>query len=301
MQGLMTQSRLDALIAEGYGSGRDENYKSWIRVRRRLSSPVSNLHRLTSPKYVRPLHLLSGLEFGAVNVALWLGCSEVREQHPFWPEDHPHPSTGRNAARDHRFPFAPGLLSLAKTAGIKHGVYPGTRIPFVATIDFTLSLGVEWDRIVHWSCKPRSLLETAPNRERMLECIHLETLYSEAVDAKHVVIDGTDFTGHLIGNLDWFRPLRSEWNDLDLNARLGDFTSHFMSVADDTVNLAMDYAAEKMRIPKEISHSLFRMGAWNGFIDIDAFEPVILSRPLRKDALQRKQQLSRKLLGEVHA
>lgn len=301
MHGLVTQSKLDAWMSQGYGSGRDEDYKSWIRVRRRLSSPVSNLHRMTSPMYARPLHLLSGLEFAAANVALWLGVSEVREQHPFWPEEHLHPGSGRDPARDRRLDCAPGLLTLAKDAGIKHGVYPGTRIPFVATIDFTLSLGAERERLVHWSCKPRSLLDRASNRQRMHERIHLESLYSDAVAAKHVVVDGTDFTGHLVGNLDWFRPLRSEWSTPALIRRVEEFTSYFMCAADDTLSTAINYAAERMRITRENAHAIFRICAWNGCIDIDAFEPVIMSQPLKRDFSRRKQQLGLKLLGEFHA
>lgn len=251
--------------------------------------------------YARPLHLLSGLEFAAANVALWLGVSEVREQHPFWPEEHLHPGSGRDPARDRRLDWAPGLLTLAKDAGIKHGVYPGTRIPFVATIDFTLSLGAKRERLVHWSCKPRRLLDGASNKERMHERIHLESLYSHEVGAKHILVDGTDFTGHLVGNLDWFRPLRSEMKSADLAVSCAEFGSYFMSVADDAVNCANHYAGQKMRITREESHALFRMCAWNGCIDIDPFEPVIMSQPLKRDVSKRKQQLSLKLLGEYYA
>lgn len=301
MRGVMTQSRLDSFMSQGYGSGRDESYSSWIRVRRRTSSPVSNLYRFMVPLYKRPIHLLSGLEHSAANVALWLGVKELREQHPLWPNEHLHPSAGRNPDLDRRLPLVPGLLELAKHAGIEHGVYPGTRLPFVATIDFTLSTRGKTERLVHWSCKPRAVLDSAPNRQRMLERINLEELYSTAVGAKHVVIDGSDFTGHLAGNLDWWRPLRSEWVDPGLHGCMEEFGSHVMSVADESVSFAKRYAANKMRLLDEVAETLFRMCAWSGAIDIDPYAPVIMARPLARGGFKRKKELCHRLLGECDA
>ena len=302
MSGVMTMSRLNKLMSNGYGMGRDEQYKSWIRIRRKQSSPVSNLHSMPSPLYKRPLQLLSGLEFAAAHVALWLGANEIREQHPFWPEPHPHPRTGRCWESNHSTLFAPGLLEIAKEAGIKHGVFPGTRIPFVATIDFTLAVGpIQNSRLVHWSCKPRELLDRAPNRNRIRERIQLEMLYSRAVGASHIIIDGTDFTQRLIGNLDWFMPLRSQNKDLDSRDRIEEFSHWFLCVADDSVTNAKHYAAKKMQLDYNEVEKLFRASAWKGYINIDFFEPVIMSRPLSLDTKKRKQQLSIKLLGGLYA
>ena len=299
MAAVMTEARLAQLRRDGCGTGRDEGYKAWIRIRRKLSSPVSNLHSMTNPMYRRSLNLLSGLEFSAANVALWLGANEVREQHPFWPEEHPHPCTGRHPDLDRELGPAPGLLDLAKEAGIKHGVYPGTRLPFVATIDFTVATGA-WhaSRLTHWSCKPRSLLDSAPNRERMLERIELERMYSHAVYAVHVVIDGTHFTRDLITNLDWCRPLRSEMRCPAHRDRLPEFCGLFMSCAQDSIERAIRFAAEKMMIPKLDSEALFRTAAWLGLINIDLSVPIILSRPLRRDSTQLKERLRKELLGE---
>jgi len=298
MAALMTEARLAQLCRDGYGMGRDEAYKSWIRIRRKLSSPVSNLHSMTNPLYRRSLQLLSGLEFSAANVALWLGANEVREQHPLWPKEHAHPSTGRHADLDREFGPAPGLLDLAKEAGIKHGVYPGTRVPFVATIDFTIATGA-WhaSQLTHWSCKPRSLLDSAPNRERMRERIELERLYSHAVHAFHVVIDGTKFTRDLTGNLDWCRPLRSEMRRPSHCNRLSEFCGLFMSCAEDSIEGAIRFSAEKMMVSKLDSEALFRAAAWVGLIDIDMSVPIILSRPLRRDSTQFKERLRKELLG----
>jgi hypothetical protein len=128
MSRIMTEQKLAKAIFEGYGTGPGETYRSWIRVRRRHSSPVSNLRSLHVPACARALQLLFGLEFAAANVAIWPRASEVREQHPLWPNPHPHPASGMHQDYDYYLlGQVPGLLEVAKDVGIDHGVYPGTK------------------------------------------------------------------------------------------------------------------------------------------------------------------------------
>lgn len=300
MAGVMTEKKLAKAIAAGYGSGRDERYQSWIRIRRNLHSPVSNLHSLCVPLYDRPLQLLSGLEFGAANVALWLGAAEIREQHPLWPFAHDHPAKGRHPDLDRSLGRAPGLLEIAKHGGIDHGVYPGTQIPFVATIDFTLSIP-PWHRapLIHWSCKPRALLDSAHNRLRMQERIQMERLYSAVVGAAHVLIDGTQFTSLLVSNLDWLRPLRSELQMLS-RARLQDFGGYLMEAAEtDSLGHAVDHAARQVGLNSDGANCHFRAAAWLGIIDIDPSSHIVMSKPLKRDSAGLKLRLQRELLGEL--
>jgi hypothetical protein len=212
MHGLITEQKLSKHIKAGSGQGRDERYSSWIRVRRKLSSPVSNLFSLFVPTHARALQLLSGLEYSAATAAAWLGVSEIREQSPAWPESHQHPGSGRHPDLDRQLEPVKGLLQIAKEAGIDHGVYPGTRIPFVATIDFTLTMG-PWHqgRLVHWSCKPRELLDSAPNRQRMAERIAMESLYSKEVGSLHKVFDGTQLFASKDGARQDRSSGRSSW------------------------------------------------------------------------------------------
>lgn len=297
---VMTEKKLAAAMAKGYGRGRGDQYRPWIRIRRKLSSPYSNQHCLHVPTYSRALHLLSGLEFAAGNVAVWLGATEVREQHPAWPYAHAHPAAGLNAEIDRKLGSVPGLLDIARKAGIDHGVYPGTSIPFVATIDFTLGIG-KWheNRLVHWSVKPRELLDSAPNRQRMKERIELERLYSVQVGGHHVVIDGTQFTGQLIENLDWLRPLRSELIEMTRSHRLQDFASKFMALANErSIEAAKHDAGSAFGLEGKVMEDHFRAAAWLGWIDIDLSQPVVMSRPLMRDRGRTRARLMN-LFGET--
>jgi hypothetical protein len=298
MSRAMSQKKLDSSIANGCGSGRMETYQSWIRIRRRASSPVSNQYSWPNPLHTRALQLLSGLEHTTANVAVWLGVTEVREQHPAWPYPHRHPASGINPDLDRQLGTVPGLLEIAKDAGINHGVYPGTKIPFVATIDFTLGTG-HWstNRLIHWSCKPRGLLESAPNRERMKERILMEQLYSHSVGGKHVVIDGSHFNGVLAANLDALCPLRSEYLTLKDSSRFLDYGSAFMDVAHEaTVSDAKEHAARLTRLDEKDRETYFRAAAWCGRIDIDMEKPIVMSRLLQIDTRMVKSKLRNELL-----
>lgn len=294
----MTVERLARAISQGYGSGRYEEYKAWIRIRRKLSSPVSNLHAMRVPMYERSLQLLSGLEQKASNVLLWLGCREVREQYPLWPEAHDHPLMGCQREIDARRRPVKGLLEICTEAGIKHGVYPGTRIPFVATIDFAITLGA-WDteRMVFWSCKPREVLDSAPNRQRMHERIEMEVLYAKSVGARHVLIDGTQFPDRLVAQLDWLRPLKEEIDVVVDKTVLGAYAASLMSVADDRslVN-AKGYAARMVKIDGDLAEAYFRAAAWQGLIDIDLAHEIQVWKPLRRDHGKLKSRLRALLL-----
>lgn len=174
--------------------------------------------------------------------------------------------------------------------------------PFVATMDFTLAVG-PWhnSRLVHWSCKPRDLIESAPNKVRIAERIELERLYSQWVSAMHVVIDGTQFPGLLTANLDWLRPLRSEVLQLLCPHRLQDYAGELMAVAaGESLGGAKARTRERMGLETALSEHYFRAAAWLALIDIDLSQPVVYSLPLKRDINGVRTRLARELLGESH-
>lgn len=286
MTSVMTAQRLLDMMAVGLGQGRDEGYKSWIRVRRRTSARLSNLHSMNTPLYDnRSLQLLSGLEFDAAQIVLWLlgRDGEVREQHPAWPGEHVHPLS-RPSLLQTQAPRVPGLLAIAHEAGIKHGFYIGTKLPFVATIDFSVTVRNHADeRLVNISCKPKKLLESARNRSRMQERIKLESLYSDVVGAQHIVFDGEGYSDQIVANLAWMRPYRYQMKDAEIQARICDYSATFMNYVDASIDVAKSEAARKTGVEKALSEDIFKIAAWLGEIPLDFSQPVIMSEPLRRD------------------
>lgn len=299
MSAVITETKINQAIRMGLGQGRDENYQSWIRVRRKLSSKVSKLQSMKTPLYERRVHLLSGLEKAAALVGLWLGAKELREQHPAWPHEHAHPGCGMHPDLDKLLPRVRGLLDVAKELGVAHGVYPGTKIPFVATIDLKWAIG-PWEsrKLINWGCKPRELLDSAKNRTRMLERIAMEELHSRDTGALHRTVDGTQWTDQMANNLDAFKPRRSLLNSYLHPAALEEFAEHFMRVADEATLLqAMNRAAQIMCIRAHLANAYWGAAAWNGLIDIDFRQPIEMHRPLKRDASGFKATLRLALLG----
>lgn len=297
---VMTQVKLAALIKQGLGSNRDARYLPWIRVRRRLTSKVSNLFVIPSVLYERRgLHLLSGLEHRAALLAQWLGATELREQFPMWPDPHQHPLSGIDPERDKTLAQMPGLLEIARNAGIRHGVYPGTKIPFVATSDIVLRLGhPPNDRLVLWACKPLAVMLDA-ERQRTLERLELERLYAVAAGATSVVIDDSTFKkNELAKNLDWLTPLHSELLVFAGSTRLEDFSQSLDErLKTLPIRVASELAGRKVRADLQLSHQLFRLAVWSGLTDIDLSKPILMTRFAALGGRKLKRQIAQHLLG----
>lgn len=300
-RGVMTTSKLTAAIRKGFGRGRDELYQPWIRVRRHLHSKVSKLSTQHTNLYERAIHVLAGTERDSLAIALWLGAIEVREQRPMWPDPHEHPACGLLPELDRRYLPVRGLLDIAKELGVDHGTYVGTNIPFVATIDFTFSVGRWHDRqLIDWSVKPREILDTAPNRERIFERIAMERKYSQEVGSKHVLIDGTQWSELLADNVRDFRPLHSDYGDEGRRRLIEDFSAEFMHVADhETIIDALRRTAQRLKLSWNDANACFQAGAWFGHIDLDFTKPILTTQPMNRDAANTKHRLREQLFG-VH-
>lgn len=293
-QGLgWSQEKVNELVRDGRGLGKGEAYKPWLWIRRRFCSPVSNLHIMHVPFMARPLHLMSCLERSAAEVAAWLGITITCEQKPAWPHAHFRPLT-RGLVR------VPGLVEIARQAGIDHGYYVGSkpRVYYVATLDLMhrIDLPNGESRLLTWSCKPRALLDGGKGRARILERIELDRRYSAAIEATHKVFDGTEVTKTIVGQLDWLRPSRAEYA-LKGTARLADFAGtvlhHSTSVS---LGAAIDAAGCHMGMTHEEADSYFRTASWLGLIDIDVTRRIYTTQPLRRDGGALRKKLTKQLI-----
>lgn len=290
--------RLYDMIDAGVGGSVGENYCAWIRIRRRLSSPVSTLHVEHTPLYShRSLHLLSDEEDRMARIFVWLGVTEVREQMPMWPDPHRLPLLGWHLDRDRSLGDAPGLLEIAKKAGINHGRYWATKIPFIATTDLMVRFGIPPnDRLILCQCKPRKLAE-APENGRKRERLVLETLYAQAIGAYSIVIHEDYLPIVFHENLSWLEPLRSEFLIAQASQQIFDFAHAFMRRCDsDPIEACVEYAASRTKMDRLAGHASFRMAAWAGLIDLDLLQPIQLTRLLRRDGGRLRAQITQELL-----
>ena len=297
---VMTWERMGRLMREGFGHGRDEAYIPWIRVTRRMSSPVSHLTAACTTIHERGLHLLSGLEDSAVRVAAWLGATEIREQFPLFPWAGLHPMHGLDPDRDRTLGPAPAISDISQSAGTKLRLYHGSRIPYVATTDLVIRLGsFPGDRLVFWSCKPQKAIDCAADGDRVEQVLDLEYRYATAIGCKHVVITGDEFAPRLLSNLLWLEPSRSHLRLRSVNAR-AEFVGHFNELADDMpLGQRIAAAANASHTSLAKAHDDFHTAAWLGMIDIDLAKPVLMFRPVIRDVANAKAALRAQLLGDA--
>lgn len=204
MRGTMTWEKLQKLIEEGAGQGHGESYRPFIEVRRRNSSPNSNQTVGPLPGQKRPFHGLARLERHIGMLCYWLGAQDVREQFPVWPFPHSHPLAGAATAEQYETVVAPGLLEIAEDAGIDHGVYVGTGIPYVATLDVVATVLREHvpPRLVVFSCKPYEAVANACPTSRILERLELERRYCRAISARYHIAHDLALPRQLFANLE---------------------------------------------------------------------------------------------------
>lgn len=129
----MTVKKLADMIGEGRGLGAGDRYQPWEQISRRRASPFSNLNLIPVPHLTRLAHFLSRgeREFGLL--LWWLGAEDVREQYPLWPWPHRQPLDQIRAGGPEMKPH-PGMLSVARDAGIRLSNYPGLNVQAVLSI-----------------------------------------------------------------------------------------------------------------------------------------------------------------------
>lgn len=287
-------------IRAGYGQGRGDAYLPWMQIRKNSSSPTSHQVFDSVGLQARNHHFLSELEFHTALLISYLGAAELRECLPLWPFEHPHPDTGLDDDLDLRFDQVPGLLEIAKDAGIKHGNFVGTTLPYIASIDlmFRVWQGRKW-RLLGISCKPKDITEQST---RAQERIELDRLYCTAVGAHHHHEDGSSFSTELIRQLIGFRPAVSFLRAHRRTNRLQDFVCKFNDYANDRfVSDAALAAGRDVRLDRDDAFAFFRLGVWLHLIDIDLTQPVQMRKPIKPGGASVIQALTSRYWGVRHA
>jgi len=288
--------RLRRQLVAGHGRGRGEAYKAWLRVRRRSSSRVSHPILSHLPLAMRSYHLLSKEEENASLVLSWLGAKEIREGLPAWPIDHPHPAIGWDASSEKSLGWVPGLLDIAKSAGIYHGDIAGTRIPYIATIDIVAILPpMPSNRLLFIGCKPtKFLLED----ERAIERLELERRYARSCGGRHRIVHEATFDAQLVENLRCYAPRYDTLTRVESMPQFLEFCAEFVRIsADRPVVVARDQCARLFGVLED-AELMLRAGIWLREIDADLSKPIVRASPLVCDHGRVARSLVSSLMGD---
>lgn len=292
--GKMTWKKLTALIKAGYGQGHFQRYKPWLRVTKRDYSPNSNIGHLPNSALARAHHFRANTECGTIQVARWLGVADIREAFPVWPWPHRHPGFGLPGF-EHSMEL-PGLLSIAETAEIPHGHYPGSAIPYVATLDslVTYKDSAGACRLVAFENKPESVASAPDPLLRAKERLELTRRYCALAGIPRRLIDAERIPRELIVNLDLLEPQLTNKQQsallaspvyehvLDLLQAKGHSTAPVELT--NTLKVRLGY-------PPHLLQAAMHLAIWRQDIDHDLTLPFRPWQPLTPGGRAVKQQL----------
>lgn len=176
-----TELDVEKLIAEGRGKGEGKDYLPWIRVND--FSSLGTSRKVFGLKTHREHHLLSNVEFDLFLLLEWTDdVVDIREQFPLDREI---------------------TIELAKTLGIQHPTYPGTKIPAVMTADFLVTRAEgSSKRLEAFNAKTASELETKP---RSLEKLEIQRVYFSSMGFSHHIVLDSELPQAACRNIEWIR------------------------------------------------------------------------------------------------
>ena len=255
-----TQNDIDRYVAQGYGQGSDADYKPWLRVQDVPSRGRSRkVHGLTTG---RVHHVLSDLEYAYLVV---LEFSErvidIREQFPL-------------------LPLSP-LQDVARQCGIRYPLYAQTRVPFVMTTDFVVTVRAS-DGSVHEfarTVKYTDELSSGNRLLRTLEKLELERAWwmQRGVDWQIVTEQSVDPV--LARNLIWLRgsaQIEQEMHSNDLRDRFVEGISD-AGTHDRTLSALLRTVSYRLRMPYPDAVKLFKYMVWHKALVVDLKTPMLLT------------------------
>lgn len=298
----MTARKLIDMISAGYGQGHGDAYRPFLKNTR---AAISKKGTQSSGKLLyglsRTCDFKSRQEKKIARALQWLGAADVREQFPIWPWPHSHPLVGAPGSERLILPNAPGLLEVAQQARIPHGCFVGTDLPYVATIDFMVTVYTnQVPRLVAIACKDREVVLDVDRLSRPLERLELERLYSARIQIPHFIVDDEVFGQILLANLEWLMPDEQAAAELHQDPY---FFNFFDLINENIFQTAIDEvvanACELVGWPTSRGFSAFRYFAWLQVLDIDLSQPVLMTQPAPKGGAKVHHVLQHEIFGEI--
>jgi hypothetical protein len=299
--GVVTLKQIQQWIREGRGQGHFENYLAWLRVTRRNGSKISAQSVGRIPLYRRRFDFMADGEMLLVLLLLWLGARDVREQYPAWPWAHPHPLADYPHLNGRQFGIVAGLWEIAEAAGIRHGYFVGTDLPYVATIDILATVDTTHSlRLVALGSKPGELIEASTPQDRLAERLKLQEHYSTAIGAAWLTADRGLIPRQFEANLKALCPYVETVERFSSDPRFDEYRSIVTEAATELPpNEASRLAAKRIGWQDHLATQALHLMIWRQDIDLDITRPLLLSQRARPGGRQIRQLLQRRILGEV--
>ncbi len=300
--GVMTFKKLEKQLDEGRGQGNGLGYRPWLYIRRRNPSPVSNqVAGAMLPGFNRECCFLARGEWLISLLCFWLGAVDVREQFPLWPWPHPHPLAGVPCCDWRSLPASPGLLEIAKGAGIDHGVFVGSKVPYVATTDLAVTVAAEpQPRLAAIAVKAeKPLLDTEPTDSARAR-LELERRYHLGL-ANHFVVATEELVPPTLGGqLVWFSSASIVPDGVASSLQIARFAELFERFASgESIERGVSVAGEKVGLSDAAANIAFRHCVWRRLIDLDPTQPISMTYPPNCGTERIVTALQKQLFGDL--
>lgn len=299
---VMTINKLENTVDEGRGQGHGLKYLPWLFIRRRNPSPVSNqVAGAILPGLNRECCFLARTEWLIALMSYWLGALDVREQFPLWPWPHPHPLYGVPCCDWRNLPASPGLIEIAKEAGIDHGVFVGSKVPYVATTDLAVTVRVDpQPRLAAIAVKAeKPLLDSEPT-DSVRSRLELERRYHAGL-ANPFTIATEELVSHTVaGNLVWMSSGASIHEEVATPLQIAQFAELFERFAPaESIERGVSIASQKLGLAEQATSQVFRHCAWARLIDLDLTLPIVMAYPPHRGTDRIVAALRQQLFGDL--
>lgn len=298
----VTWRRVEESIASGMGTGFGEAYRPTLEIKRWNPSPMSVQVVKPVPPFNRLCHFFSHSEWYLALLFSWLGA-HIREQYPLWPWPHRHPEYSRFPEIDATLPRSEGMEAICREAGIPHGVFVGTNIPYIWSID--LCIFMPW---VECRSQATCFVSVKPlESERYLyvdpldrgpEKLEAERRFAKQLELPYFIGDRSLYPGPIFAELEVLSeaallPTQHPWA-ITLNRFLNDYQGSLEAnpLSEIHDRLIKDYKASAEQATFLQHHML-----WNQIVDCDVSSPIRESLPPRKGGKALRQALRKSLEG----
>lgn len=298
----VTWKRLESAIESGMGTGFGEAYKPIIEIKRWNPSPMSVQVLKALPQFKRKCHFFSHSEWYLALLFSWVGA-HIREQFPLWPWEHRHPEYGRDIEADSNLCWSPGMSAICRDAGVPHGNFVGTNIPYIWSMD--LCLYMPWVTDIK---KATCLISVKPLTSeqylyvdplnRGVEKLECERRYAAQLDLNYFIGDRTLYPGPIFPQIELLAsaailPDKHPWSCI-LNSYLN---RHADAAKDEPLKNIRERLITDYKCTPEQASFIKNHILWNQLIDCDISVNLNESIPPIKGGRALRQAMRNSLAG----
>ncbi len=265
-------NNIDNMLKKGYGTGRGNEYKPWIKIQDVPSK--GRVTRVKGIKSQRQHELLSDMERNYFYILEYSNpVQDIREQYPLLPIEE--------------------TISIAEELGIEHPKNPSTGESIVMTTDFLISISIE-DGI-------KEIARTVKQKDdllnkRVLEKFEIERLYWSRREIDWGIVTDEEINKTLAENISFIQGYKSikeidgftEMEPIEIQDLIYEFIKRIVDDKRSMRNICLQFDKD-MSLNSGCGLSIFKYLVMNKIIEIDILNKIDVSKNIQIVAVNSKE------------